>query len=209
MRGTALSPRQREALNIIRHHVRVRGVPPSRSELARAMKVKGQATVDQQLAALARKGWVRLLPGVERGIQLLREGAPILEPDELPEVAAGEPIIPEERVPPRLDDYASFSELFEGPPDYFLRVRGDSMDNVGFATGDVVAVQREREPKEGDVVVARFGEGITLKRYHRNGSGVELQPESANAEHEPIQVEPGAEDFEIVGVVVGGIVAGR
>ena len=206
MRGTVLTERQQAVLSAIRKHLRLRRVPPSRSELARELGVRQQSTVDQNLNALQKKGWVRLLPGVERGIQLLREGAPLLEPEELPEVSAGEPILAEEREPARLDDYDSVANLFEGPPDYFLRVRGDSMDKVGFASGDVVAVQREREPQQGDVVVARIGDGITLKRFERRDeNAIELHPESANPEHEPIGVGPG-DDAQIVGVVVGAIV---
>ena len=210
MRGDTLTERQAQVLEIVRRHLRVRGVPPSRSELARELGVKRQSTVDQQLNALAKKGWVRLLPGIERGIQLLREGAPLLDPDQLPEVRAGTPIVAEDQpAPPRLNDFESFSGQFEGRPDYFLRVQGDSMDRTGFRTGDIVAVQREREPKEGDVVVARIGDSITLKRLHREDENViELQPQSSNSEHTAIQVGP-EDDFQIVGVVVGAIVGAR
>ena len=211
MRGTALSNRQREVLDIIRRHVRSRGVPPSRSELAREMGVKGQATVDQQLNALQRKGWLRLLPGVERGMQLLREGAPLLDPDQLPEVSAGSPVVAEEQTaPPRLHDYESMTALFESPPDYYLTVRGDSMNKVGYEEGDVVAVKRTPEASNGEVVVARIGAEIVLKRYCRKDRDlIELQPESTNSEHEAIHVGPETDDFEIVGVVVGAIVGAR
>ena len=211
MRGTALSNRQREVLGVVRRHVRARGVPPSRSELAREMGVKGQSTVDQQLNALQRKGWVRLLPGIERGIQLLREGAPLLDPDQLPEVSAGTPMLAEEQAPAaRLHDYESMTALFQAPPDYFLTVKGDSMDRVGYEEGDVVAVKRTPEASEGDVVVARIGAEIVLKRYcRRNAESVELQPESTNPEHKPIRIDRETTDFEIVGVVVGAIVGAR
>ena len=211
MRGTALSDRQREVLDIIRRHVRARSVPPSRSELAREMGVKGQATVDQQLNALQKKGWIRVLPGIERGIQLLREGAPLLDPDQLPEVSAGPPILAQEQAaPPRLHDYESMTALFEAAPDYFLTVRGDSMDRVGYEEGDVVAVKRAPEANNGDVVVARIGGEIVLKRYCRKSeTQIELQPESTNPEHEAIQIGPQTTDFQIVGVVVGAIVGAR
>ena len=210
VRGTALTDRQRDVLDIIRRHVRARGVPPSRSELAKELGVGRQSTVDQQLSALAKKGWVRLLPGVERGIQLLREGAPLLDADQLPEVTAGNPIVADEQAArPRLHDFESFVSEFSGRPDFFLRVEGDSMQRAGFRSGDVVGVEREREPCEGEVVVARIGDAITLKRFHRaSADAIELQPESANPEHEPIRIGP-ADDFQIVGVVVGAIVGAK
>ena len=210
VKGTALTARQREVLEIIRRHVRVRGVPPSRSELARELGVKQQSTVDQQLNSLQKKQWVRLIPGVERGIKLLREGAPLLDPDELPEVPAGNPIVGEERTPPRLHDFDSFAGQFEARPDYFLRVRGDSLDRAGFRTGDIVAVHRRPEADDGDIVVARIGSEITLKRFKRTAkNAIELQPESTNAGHETIRIDAQTEDFEIVGVVVGAIVGPR
>lgn len=210
VRGVALTQRQQAVLSAIRRHVRLRGVPPSRSELARELEVRQQSTVDQQLNALQKKGWVRLHPGVERGIQLLREGAPLLDPEQLPEVTPATPIVAEERPPPRLDTYDSIVERFEAKPDYFLRVTGDSLDKVGLYTGDVVAVRRTPEASHGDVVVARIGPEITLRRYCRNTeSTVELQPESTNPAHEPIRIDPRTDDFEIVGVIVGAIVGAR
>ena len=173
--------------------------------------LRQQSSVDQQLNALQKKGWIRLHPGVERGIQLLREGAPLFDPDRLPEVNAGTPMLAQEQAPtPRLHDYESMTALFERPPDYFLSVRGDSMNRVGYEEGDVVAVKRTPEANNGDVVVARIGADITLKRYcRRNAETVELQPESTNPEHEPIRLDPQTTDVEIIGVVVGAIVGAR
>ena len=210
VKGKQLTDKQRRTLEIIRRHLKVRKIPPSRAEIQQELGVRHQASVDHLLAALARKQWVRLHAGVDRGIELLREGAPILDADQLPEVPAGNPIVGEERRPPRLHDFDSFAGQFEATPDYFLRVTGDSLDRVGFITGDVVAVKRTPEASNGDLVVARIGQEITLKRYARKSASViELQPESTNPEHEPIRIEPHTEDFEIVGIVVGAIVGAR
>ena len=207
VKGNALTERQAQVLEVVRRHLRVRGVPPSRTELARELGLKRQSSVDNQLNALQKKGWVRLLPNVERGIQLLREGAPVLDPDQLPEVRAGTPIVAEEQPPPRLHDYESLVNEFEARPDYYLRVQGDSLDRAGFRTGDVVAVKRNPDVRDGDLVVARIGQEITLKRFRRINDGcVELQPESTNAEHRTIRIDAQTEDVEIVGVVVGAIV---
>ena len=210
MKGEELTERQQRTLDVIRRHIRIRGIPPSRSELARELGMRHQASVDLQLSALARKNWVKILPNVDRGIQLLREGAPLLDPDQLPEVAAGAPIVAEERPLPRLNDFDSFAGQFESRPDLFLRVQGDSLDRVGFSTGDVVGVRRAPEANDGDLVVARIGQEIVLKRFHRRSSDViELQPESTNPEHKPIRIDRQTEDFEIVGVVVGAIIGTR
>ena len=211
VKGDELTGRQSKALDIIRRHVRGRGVPPSRSELARGMDLAHPSAVDGHLNALAKKGWVELIPSVERGIRLLREGAPLLDVDDLPAVAAGTPILAEERTePPRLNDFDSFANQFEATPDYFLRVTGDSLDKVGFHSGDIVAVRRQPEARNGDIVVARIGQEVTLKRYERmDAHRVELQPVSTNPEHRTLRIDAQTADAEIVGVVVGAIVGSR
>ena len=211
MKAVELTDRQKATLEAIRDHRKRFGMPPSRSELAAAIGVANQAGVDRLLAALAQKGWIRLLPARDRGIQLLREGAPILDPDELPEVAAGQPRFAGEcPEPPRLDDFDTLTERFESKPDYFLRVKGDSMDRIGFNCGDIVAVRRDAEPRNGDVVVARIEDEITLKRFHRKDKDtIELEPASSNPAHQPIRVSAQTRDFAIAGVVVGAIVGAR
>lgn len=211
MKAVALSPRQSQALDEIRAHVKRFGMPPTRLELRTALGIGNQAGVDRLLDALQRKGWIQLLPSVDRGIRLLREGAPILDPDELPAVAAGNPIVachgPE---PARLHDFDSLTERFEARPDWFVRVEGDSLDKVGFRSGDVLAVRRNPDPKDGDIVVARIGEEVVVKRFCRKDEAtIELQPESHNPEHKPIRVTPDTVGFEVVGTVVGAVVGTR
>ena len=207
MKGIRLTDRQSEALDAIRHHIRERSLPPSRAELAKALGIKYQGSVDNLLNALAKKGWVRLFPAVERGIQLLREGAPIFDEENLPEVAAGSPMVPGHNPEPRrLHDFDTITEQFGAKPDYFLKVRGDSMDKLGLKSGDIVAMQRTDDARNGNIVVARIGEDITLKRFRKTADDqIFLEPLSTNSAHEPIQVDPQA-DFGIVGVVVGAIV---
>ena len=112
--------------------------------------------------------------------------------------------------PTRLNDFDSFAGQFEARPDWFVRVTSDSMDKVGFRTGDILAVRRQPEARNGDVVIARIGADITLKRYERTGkTTVELRPVSTNAGHDPIEIGPTTTDVEIIGVVVGAIVGPR
>ena len=145
---------------------------------------------------------------MDRGIRLLRDGAPILALDDVPTVAAGNPRLAEETRPTkRMNTIESVWRRFEQTPDYLVIVQGDSMDRVGLKSGDVVAIRHHPDPREGDVVIARIGPDITLKRFHRTQTGmIELQPQSTNPEHKTLYVEPDNEDFEIVGIVVGAII---
>lgn len=208
MKGTELTERQSQVLDIVRQHIQRRGVPPSRTELATEMGLANTSAVDGHLNALAKKGWVELLPSVERGIRLLREGTPIFDADDLPSITAGSPAIMEEHKDyQRVHDLDSVIRQFEAKPDFFLRVQGDSLDKAGLSTGDIVAVLRQPEAHNGDIVVARIGREITLKRFQRTGSdSVALQQESQNTEHKTIRIGPDTVDFEIVGIVVGAIV---
>ena len=173
--------------------------------------MKNKAAVSGHLAALQRKGWLEQIPSVERGLRLLREGAPILDAEHLPAVAAGNPTVVEGcHNLPRVHDFESLTQQFEAKPDFFVRVEGDSLDRIGFTTGDIVAVRHQPEARDGDVVLARIGEEVALKRLQRTGPHtVEFQPESTNPDHEPIRVDVRTDDVQIVGVVVGAIVGGR
>ena len=109
-----------------------------------------------------------------------------------------------------MHDFESLSRQFEATPDFFVRVEGDSLDKVGFTTGDIVAVRHQPEARNGDIVLARIGEEVTLKRYEQIGPHtVEFQPESTNPEHKPIRVDARTDDVAIVGVVVGAIIGTR
>ena len=195
MRGAELTERQQEVLEHIRKHVRKWGVPPSRTDLARTLELVSGSAVAYHLQALERKGWIQLNPGMDRGIQLLREGTPVFDPDRLPEVAAGTPILADEskavmRVPDEL------SRQIHPQADFYVVVRGDSMSSVGYRTGDIIAIKRTPDAAEGNVVMARIGTEITLKCFHRPADDrVELKPCSSNPEHRPIVIDERTEDW--------------
>ena len=201
-----LTDRQRRVLDCIRAHVAKRGVPPSRSELARELGYVFPSGANGHLDALERKGWIHINRGLDRGIRLLREGVPVFDASALPAVAAGEPMFADEdaavmRIPEEV------TRNIHPRADAYLRVQGDSMDELGYASGDLIALQRNPDPAEGEIVVAKLGDAIMLKRFHRTGNGrVELQPQSRNPEHKTIRIDADTEDFEIVGVVVGAMV---
>ena len=211
MKGVELTDRQQLALSIIRRNLKERGVPPTKAELAAEMGLAHPTSVDKHLIALEKKGWADLSRATSRGIRLLREGAPVWELDELPEVRAGTPILAEERAEtPRINDLDSITEQFEAKPDYFLRVRGGSLDKVGFRTGDIVGVRCNADVRNKDLIIARIGDEITIKRYHRvDDDTIELEPVSSNDEHETMRIGPATADFEIVGTVVGAIIGTR
>ena len=206
MRAQKLTDRQHEVLEHIRAHLRRWGLPPSRSELAQSLGLAFGSAVNYHLEALERKGWIQLNRGKDRGIQLLREGTPVFDPNELPEVAAGTPILADEskailRVPEEL------SRQIHPQADFYVVVRGDSMSSVGYRTGDIIAIKRTPNASDGDVVMARIGTEITLKCFRRpTEDRVELRPCSKNPEHCAIVIDEQTEDWEIVGVVVGAMI---
>ena len=121
------------------------------------------------------------------------------------EIAAGEPIVAENRIVDRIP--SAVAERFCPTPDYFLTVRGDSMDRTGLRDGDVVAIRCMPEANNGDVVVARFGDEVTLKRFVRlDKRRVELRPDSHNPEHQPIKIDLAKHILHIDGVAVGALI---
>ena len=197
-----ITDRQRQVLDCIRDHVRQFGFPPSRPEIAKRLGLSHASTVDYHLTALMRKGWIELHADTPRGIQLLQ--------DELPAVIAGdipacEPILSGglivERVP------SSVGERFSPRPDYFLVVRNDSMNRVGLKENDLVAVAATQTAEDGQIVVARVNDSVSLMRYKRvDDRHVELHPESTNPDHERIQIDCMNTAFRIDGVMVGALI---
>ena len=164
-----LTDRQRETLEHIRAYMRRHGFPPSRKELSECLGLTHPSSVDVHLTALQVKGWIEIRRDTKRGMRLVGDADPtvplvdLVEP--IGEIAAGEPIVAESRIVDRIP--STVAERFSPTPDYFLTVRGDSMDRTGLRDGDVVAILATPEAKNGDVVVARFGDEVTLKRFVR------------------------------------------
>ncbi|HET6788276.1 MAG TPA: transcriptional repressor LexA, partial [Aquabacterium sp.] len=205
------------------------GAPPTRAEIASELGFRSANAAEEHLQALARKGVIELVGGTSRGIRLkagtLRtvnesrkkgaDGAPAssgllsslsmtlpgLEQLALPlvgRVAAGSPILAQEMVE---RTYSVEASMFAKRPDYLLRVRGMSMKDAGILDGDLLAVARTREARNGQIVVARLGDEVTVKRFQRTAHGIELLPE--NPDFEPIVVSPDHPDFELEGLAVG------
>ena len=195
-----LTPRQKEILELIQSFIAEYGMPPTRADIARELGFKSANAAEEHLRALQKKGVLELVPGASRGIQLkdsLREqmGLPLVG-----RVAAGSPILAEEHIETH---YTIDPALFNPKPHYLLRVHGMSMRDAGILDGDLVAVHRTPEVRSRQIVVARVGDEVTVKRYRQDGALVWLLPE--NDEFEPIQVDLNKQTMVIEGVVVGVI----
>ena len=197
-----LTERQSEILDFIRAYVRKHGVAPSRPEIGKGVGLTHKSTVDAHLSALMKKGWVELQPGSPRNIRLLREDLPVAPEGR---IAAGEPVWAESRVTGHIP--RAVAEMFTPRPDYFLTVEGDSMDRLGLTTGTLVAIKGDSEPRNGDIVVARIVDEVTLKRFKRKSlREVELSPESTNDTHRPMTIDLETTEFQVDGVYVGALI---
>ena len=201
-----LTPRQEQILNLIRDAIENTGFPPTRAEIANELGFKSANAAEEHLQALARKGAIEISPGTSRGIRLIGasvEHIPMPPPTlmmSLPlvgRVAAGSPILAQEHVE---TTYSVDPAMFSSKPDYLLKVRGESMRDAGIMDGDLLAVQSTRDAKNGQIVVARLGDEVTVKRFRRNKHLIELHAE--NPDYPTIVVEPG-EPFEVEGIAVG------
>jgi repressor LexA len=198
------SPRQRRVLEQIEEFLRRHGRPPTRSDLAVALKLRNRAGIDQHLRALAGKGLIALEPGVARGIRLLH--APLALARRLPlygRVAAGVPTLALDNVE---DELLLDPGLFKPRADFLLRVHGQSMSDADIRDRDILAVHRTAQASNGQVVVARLGDEATVKYYRRQGHLLRLEP--ANPAFKPIEVDLRRQHCAIEGLVVGLVRSG-
>lgn len=198
-----LTPRQAEVLELIKANMNETGMPPTRAEIAQKLGFKSANAAEEHLKALAKKGVIEIMPGTSRGIRLLLEEEEQLEESGLPligKVAAGEPILAQEHIE---SHYQVDPALFHPRADFLLRVQGMSMKNIGILDGDLLAVHKTQEVRNGQVVVARLDEDVTVKRFQRKGSQVWLLPE--NEELSPIEVDLSCQQLTIEGLAVGVI----
>lgn len=210
-----LTARQEQILNLIREAIENTGFPPTRAEIASELGFRSANAAEEHLQALARKGAIEISPGTSRGIRLREmhgsgvSARPGTRQMALPHpalmhlplvgrVAAGSPILAQEHIE---TTYSVDPSLFSAKPDYLLKVRGLSMRDVGILDGDLLAVKKSDSAKNGQIVVARLGDDVTVKRYKKSGSVIELLPE--NPDFEPIRVDAGDENFALEGLAVG------
>ncbi len=197
-----LTRRQEEILNLIREWIESSGSPPTRAEIAQHFGFSSPNAAEQHLKVLAKKGALDLVPGMSRGIRLKGDsGVPLVG-----QVAAGSPILAQENIERH---YQFDAAMFSPRADYLLKVRGMSMKDAGILDGDLLAVHRSTEAKAGQVVVARIGDEVTVKRFQQRGNTVRLLPE--NPDFEPIIVDLTRQELVIegIGIAVGVIRNGK
>lgn len=194
--NTALTARQQAVLDAIRRHLDTTGVPPTRAELAATLGFRSPNAAEEHLRALARKGAITLTPGASRGLRLT--GPPAGALPVVGRVAAGSPILAVEHLEGHL---AVDGALFRPRADYLLRVRGQSMTGAGILDGDLLAVHRAAEARDGQIVVARVDGEVTVKRYRRRGARVTLLAE--NPAFAPIEVDLRRQELALEGLGVG------
>jgi repressor LexA len=211
-----LTARQQEVFDLIKHTIRRNGIPPTRAEIAKSLGFRSVNAAEDHLKALAKKGAIFLTPGTSRGIRLNPElvdssqdetniigstsAASFDHITTLPligRVAAGSPILAQEHIEKEIPvDHA----MFEDKADYLLRVRGESMIDIGIYDGDLLAVKRTESAHNGQIVVARINNEVTVKRFEKGSKSISLIAE--NQSFEPIIVTP-QDDFAIEGLAVG------
>ena len=211
-----LTARQQQILELIQSAIANTGSPPTRAEIATELGFKSANAAEEHLQALARKGAIELVSGTSRGIrlkshnraqtaagfteQLTEKMSQFQQSLLLPligRVAAGSPILAQEHID---QSYLIQSSLFDRKADYLLRVRGMSMRDAGIMDGDLLAVQSTREAKNGQIVVARLGDDVTVKRFERKSDRIELHAENPDFKTIIVQND---EPFEIEGLAVG------
>ena len=195
-----LTKRQEEVLECIREHIEATGYPPTRAEIATALGFKSANAAEEHLKALARKGAIEIIPGTSRGIRLPELAT---EPDGIPvigRVAAGSPILAQQHI----EEHCTISaDFFHPPASYLLRVHGTSMRDIGIMDGDLLAVHQCSEARNGQVVVARIDDEVTVKRFKKDGHMVYLVAE--NSEFSPIEIDLRKQELSIEGLGVGVI----
>ena len=196
----SLTARQQQVLDLIKNKIESTGMPPTRAEIATALGFRSANAAEEHLKALARKEVIQIVPGTSRGIRLLadyqspvEEGLPLIG-----HVAAGEPILAEQHIETY---YNVDATMFKPHADFLLRVNGMSMKNIGILDGDLLAVHCTQDVRNGQVVVARVEDDVTVKRLQRDGNLVFLHAE--NEDFPVMTVDLTEQAFSIEGIAVG------
>ena len=191
-----LTQRQQQVLDLIRQYIDDTGYPPTRANIAEHLGFKSANAAEEHLKALARKGAIEMIAGTSRGIRLpASSGLPIIG-----RVAARNPILAEAHI----EDYCALpASFFKPSADYFLTVHGDSMIDVGIFDGDLLAVHSTPVAANGDIVVARIDDEVTVKRLKKTNKRHILHLLPENEDYSPIKVDLKAQDFAIEGLSVG------
>ena len=187
-----LTEQQYKIFDVIKGHVNDYGYPPTRAEIAKIMGFKSVNAAESHIKALVKKGVLLKVPDSSRGLKLVEEysGIPIVG-----RVAAGSPISAVENI----EKYIPTNPI-SSPVDFFLRVKGDSMKDIGIIENDLVGVKKASTAENGSVVVARLEDEVTLKRFVQENGKIKLVAENKNFDDILIDQNSG---FSLEGIAVG------
>jgi repressor LexA len=196
-----ITSQQSKVLDCIQIHIKKTGFPPTRADICKELGFKSPNSAETHLRALEKKGFINIESGTSRGISITNPEAEVQE-DEYPIiglVAAGSPTLASENVEKVLNCPKGF---FGSNFDYFLRVRGLSMKDAGIMEDDLIAVKKTQDIRNGDIVIARIDDEVTVKYFHRHSPNiVHLQP--ANEEFSDIEIDLKETELFIEGKSVG------
>ncbi len=193
-----LTQRQSDVLECIRDYIESTGYPPTRADIAKELGFRSANAAEEHLKALARKGAIEIIPGASRGIRIPVDDNKISGIPIVGRVAAGSPVLAQEHI----DDYCTIpADFFSPKADYFLRVQGLSMMNIGILDGDLLAVHQTQEAHNGQVIVARIDDEVTVKRFEKKQHQVRLMAE--NDDFAPIEIDLRSQELVIEGLAVG------
>ena len=192
-----LTKRQQEILDLIKSNLEDNGLPPTRADIARTLGFKSPNAAEQHLRAIEKKGFISILAGASRGIILNTEedlGIPVIGL-----VAAGGPILAQENIEKRIPQAQN---ILSNKIDYYLRVKGDSMVDVGIYENDLLGVNKENPVKVGSIVIARIGEEVTVKTL-ASISSKQVVLKAENSEYSNIEINPEKDEIVFEGTCVG------
>lgn len=194
-----LTQRQRQVLELITHYIQQNGAPPTRAEIAKELGFRSVNAAEDHLKALSRKGAIEILPGLSRGIRVRQaHGMPIIG-----HITSGNPVLSDFHIEGRIP----LDNVFQPKAEYLLKIRGNSLRDIGIMEGDLLAVHRTQNVNNGQLVVVRLNNELLVKRYERIGQTVRLL--SASADVAPITVDLNQHALEIEGIGVGILRTGQ
>ena len=197
-----ITSQQQRVLDCIQIYLKKTGFPPTRADICRELGFKSPNSAETHLRALEKKGFISIESGTSRGISIINSQQITEDAQEYPViglVAAGSPTLAEENIEKTINCPDSF---FNTSFDYFLKVRGLSMKDAGIMEDDLIAVKKTSDVKNGDIVIARLDDEVTVKFFNRKSTKlVELEP--ANEDFENIVINLEQDEFHIEGKSVG------
>lgn len=189
---------QKDILDFLIDQIKGKGIPPTLAEVADHFGYRNRATVQQHFSAIEKKGFIKKNPKLSRGIELTLEDKFFVPKPVLGEVAAGNPLT----IYPDAIDTVELPTIARMPKDSFLlRVKGDSLKDAYIFSGDIVIVNPNLEPKNGQIVAAVLDDAAVVKRFYKKKNEIELISE--NPDYQPIVIEKKYSSFKLVGIVVG------